>query len=88
MGKKDELLVEERQFFLDRFMRSICELPYLYESDELQTFLRPPAQFATDVTRALETMPRLTVRMLMPIPMMSMSPSTNSSASARTTSSS
>lgn len=60
VGKKDELLVEERQFFLDRFMRSICELPYLYESDELQTFLRPPAQFATDVTRALETMPRLT----------------------------
>lgn len=42
MGKKDEMLVEERQFFLDRFMRSICELPYLYESEELQVFLRPP----------------------------------------------
>ena len=54
------MVVEERLFFLDRFMRTICELPYLYESEELQTFLRPPPQFATDVTRALETMPRLT----------------------------
>ena len=42
MGKKDDLLVEERMFFLDRFMRSVCELPYLYESEEMQAFLRPP----------------------------------------------
>lgn len=41
VGKTEDLLVEERLFFLDRFMRQIAELPYLYESDELQTFLRP-----------------------------------------------
>jgi hypothetical protein len=35
VGKTEDLLVEERLFFLDRFMRQIAELPYLYESDEL-----------------------------------------------------
>jgi hypothetical protein len=35
MNKKDSLIVEERLFFLDRFMHQICELPYLYESEEL-----------------------------------------------------
>lgn len=57
VGKTEDLLVEERMFFLDRFMRQIAELPYLYESDELQVFLRPTG---TDVCKALETMPRLT----------------------------
>ncbi len=58
MGKTEGLLVEERLFFLDRFMRQIAELPYLYESDELQVFLRPTT--TPDVIKALETMPRLT----------------------------
>jgi hypothetical protein len=57
VGKTEDLLVEERMFFLDRFMKQIAELPYLYESDELQTFLRPSIP---DVCKALETMPRLT----------------------------
>lgn len=56
MGKTEDLLVEERMFFLDRFMRQISELPYLYESEELQVFLRPTIP---DVIKALETMPRL-----------------------------
>jgi hypothetical protein len=57
VGKTEDLLVEERMFFLDRFMRQIAELPYLYESEELQVFLRPSVP---DVCKALETMPRLT----------------------------
>ena len=40
-------------------MRNICELPYLYESDEFQVFLRPQAPNQNDVCRALETMPKL-----------------------------
>jgi hypothetical protein len=40
--------------FLDRFMKDICNLPYLAESLELQTFLRPTG----DVEKALETLPR------------------------------
>lgn len=57
VGKTEDLLVEERMFFLDRFMKQIAELPYLYESEELQVFLRPSVP---DVCKALETMPRLT----------------------------
>lgn len=58
VGKTDNMVVEERMFFLDRFMKEICTLPYLYESEELQAFLRPttPNQ---DVERALELLPRL-----------------------------
>ena len=57
VGKTEDLIVEERMFFLDRFMRQIADLPYLYESEELQVFLRPSIP---DVSKALETMPRLT----------------------------
>jgi hypothetical protein len=35
------VFVENRMFFLDRFMKDIGSLPYLYESQELQVFLRP-----------------------------------------------
>ena len=31
MGKTEGLFVEERQFFLDRFVKEISQLPYLYE---------------------------------------------------------
>lgn len=60
MGKTEGLFVEERQYFLDRFLKELCQLPYLYESEEFQCFLRPQAPNANDVDRALETLPRLT----------------------------
>lgn len=44
---------------MDRFMKEICELPYLYESEEIQAFLRPTTPNG-DVIRALDTLPRLT----------------------------
>lgn len=28
-------------FFLDKFMKDICMFPYLYESEELQVYVRP-----------------------------------------------
>jgi hypothetical protein len=31
MGKTEGLFVEERQFFLDRFLKEVAQLPYLYE---------------------------------------------------------
>lgn len=31
MGKTEGMFVEERQFFLDRFVKEISQLPYLYE---------------------------------------------------------
>lgn len=41
VGKTEGIFVEERQFFLDKFMKEISQLPYLYESEEFQIFLRP-----------------------------------------------
>jgi hypothetical protein len=65
MGKTEGLFVEERQFFLDRFLKEICNLPYLYESEEFQVFLRPQPPNVNDVERALETLPRLSTEDLL-----------------------
>lgn len=66
--------MEEREFFLNRFMKEVAVLPYLYESEELQLFLRPPAPHTNDCERALESMVRQTTddllaryRVVMPI---------------------
>ena len=54
-GNTDTSFVEERLFFLDRFLKEICQLPYLYESHEFATFLRPTGE----VEKALESLPPL-----------------------------
>jgi len=41
MGAKNAHFVEVRMFFLDRFLKDIALLPYLYESAEFQMFVRP-----------------------------------------------
>ena len=48
--------MEERCYFLDRFIKEICLLPYLYESLEFQTFLRPNG----DLEKAMSNLPRQT----------------------------
>jgi hypothetical protein len=55
-------------------MKEIANLPYLYESEELQLFLRPPAPHTNDCEKALELQPRLTTddllaryRLVMPL---------------------
>ena len=69
-GNKENQFVEERKTFLDKFIKEICRLPYLAESVEFQTFLRPQS----DVEKALENLPRMTTdemlsrfRLVMPI---------------------
>jgi hypothetical protein len=42
-------------FFLDRFIKDISALPYLYESEEFKTFLRPPG----DLEKAIAALPKL-----------------------------
>lgn len=41
IGAKDKNYVETRMHFLDRFMKDCACLPYLYESSEMQLFIRP-----------------------------------------------
>jgi hypothetical protein len=48
--------VEERCVFLDRFIKEVSKLPYLYESIEFQTFLRPNG----DLEKALNNLPKQT----------------------------
>jgi hypothetical protein len=43
-------------FFLDRFIKDICTLPYLYESEEFKIFLRPPG----DLEKSLKNLSTLT----------------------------
>ncbi len=56
--------------FLDRFMKDLTLLPYLYESPEFQVFLRPQG----DLEKALKTLPLMTtddilgrLRTIMPV---------------------
>lgn len=55
-GNKDNSFVEERTVFLDKFIKDICLLPYLYESIEFQTFLRPQG----DLEKAFAALPKQT----------------------------
>ena len=41
MGNTTNYFVEERMHYLNKFIQAICKLPYLYESYEFATFLRP-----------------------------------------------
>ena len=43
-------------YFLDRFIKEICSLPYLYESIEFDIFLRPQG----DLEKALNGLPKFT----------------------------
>jgi sorting nexin-1/2 len=56
IGNTEDHFVEERRFFLDKFMKDIAGLPYLYESQEFATFLRP----AGDVEACFQQLPLLT----------------------------
>ena len=40
-GKSKSLFVDERQYFLDDFLRKIAKTPHLAKTPELQIFLRP-----------------------------------------------
>lgn len=56
--------------FLDRFLKDICVLPYLYESQEFQIFLRPQGE----LEKCFKSLPPMTTddvlhkfRVVMPI---------------------
>jgi hypothetical protein len=57
-GKNDKKIVEERMFFLDRFMKETATLPYIYEAEEYKVFLLPGE--GKQVEKELERLPNLT----------------------------
>jgi hypothetical protein len=40
-NKTEERVAQERQYFLDLFLKKCCELSYIAQSSEMQSFLRP-----------------------------------------------
>ena len=56
-GNTEAPFVEERMFYLNKFMKDIAQLPYLYESEEFALFLRPPT---ADIDQAFMQLPLLT----------------------------
>jgi hypothetical protein len=56
MGNTDDAFVQERMYFLDKFLKDIAGLPYLYESQEFATFLRPSG----DLEHCFNQLPLLT----------------------------
>ena len=55
-GKKEVLFVEERRFFLERFVRKLAHYDFLIESQEFQIFVRPND---VDIQKALKNLPQL-----------------------------
>lgn len=41
IGNMEEVVVQERCYLLNRFMKDISETPYLWESNEVKTFIKP-----------------------------------------------
>ena len=64
IGNKSNQFVEERRYFLNKFMRDCCQLPYLFESQEFMLFLRPPTD---NIEKALEALPKRTTNDFMAV---------------------
>lgn len=41
----DEKFIEERRYFLDRYLKELVKIPYLAECDEFKNFCRNPLNY-------------------------------------------
>lgn len=41
-GNKDPMFLQDRMFYLQRFMRKVSKFEFIIESPEFQAFVRPP----------------------------------------------
>ena len=55
-GKKETLFLEERRFFLERFIRKMAHYDFLISSQEFLIFVRPEN---VDIQKALGNLPKL-----------------------------
>lgn len=58
IGKMEENVIHERWYLLNRFMKNISEIPFLWESDEVKLFIRPNMS----VSQCLSLIPAPTVQ--------------------------
>ena len=57
MGNKDIVFLQERRFYLERFMRKMARYDFIINSQEFQIFARPQG---LDVEKSLNKLPKLT----------------------------
>ena len=56
MGNKDMVFLQERRFYLERFLRKIAKYDFVINSQEFQIFCRPQG---LDVEKSLSKLPKL-----------------------------
>jgi len=49
-GHKDKTIVSERCYCLNMFIKLVVKCPYLYESEELNIFIRPQMELEKGLT--------------------------------------
>ena len=57
IGNKDLVFIQERRYYLERFLRKLARFDFIIESQEFQLFARPQGM---DVAKCLERLPKLT----------------------------
>lgn len=56
MGNKDTIFLQERRFYLERFMRKMSRYDFIINSQEFQIFARPQG---LEVEKSLNKLPKL-----------------------------
>lgn len=56
MGNKDKVFLQERRFYLERFLRKLARYDFIVNSQEFQIFARPQG---LDVEKSLNKLPKL-----------------------------
>ena len=57
-GNKDLIFIQQRRYYLERFLRSISKFDFIVNSMEFKTFSRPNGQ---QIEKGLEKLPKLSV---------------------------
>ena len=61
MGNKEQVFIQERRFYLERYLRKLAKYDFIINSQEFQLFCRPQG---LDVEKALTKLPKLSTAQL------------------------
>jgi sorting nexin-1/2 len=56
IGNKDIKFINERRFYLERFLKKMAAFPYILNSKEFLIFTRPPS---SDIEKSINAIPKL-----------------------------
>lgn len=61
LGNKNDKFLEERKYFLQRFLQLTCRISYLIKSEEFKWFARPSGE----IDKGLDALPKITPELLL-----------------------